>query len=216
MPKTMRHLFVIISLTLLALIPLGCSDDDPSDPGGGDPVDTTSPLVVDINPGYRSTGVALDAVVRVEFSEPMDPASAAGSITLDQGGYTDLTWNTEGTIMTLTHGAWPEGARVTLAIGTGLTDAAGNALPQVFDTTFFTYSSTPVLLEITLPGGADAMIPNASPVFLFSNPMDLLSVYNNTVVTEAPPSRPCPSSGWAPSAATCRPWRSSSCNRWTP
>lgn len=186
MPKHLRILLALFSLALLALAPLGCSSDDdgPNNPGGGDPVDDVIPLVLNINPGHRSFDVPVDQDITVAFSEPMDPATADGDIALTLGAITALTWNATGTVLTVEHDTWAAGRPVGVTVGTGLTDAAGNALPEEFAADFYTESTTAMLMDVILHSDADGVIPSSDPVFVFSVRMDLSTIHENTTVTE--------------------------------
>lgn len=187
MPRTPRNLGFILLATLLAVVPLGCGDDDPAGPGGGGATDTIAPLVLDINPGQYSVAVPVDADVVITFSEPMDPATATAAVTVP--GRTGLTWNAERTELTVSHAAWNEGTAVTVGVGAGLTDAAGNSLPQAFGATFYTWSAAPALLDVLPSGPVDALPCNGALLLLFSEPMNLTSVHDNVIVDAEVPAK---------------------------
>lgn len=50
--------------------------------------DATPPAIVDLQPASGATDVPLDAIVRVEFSEPLDPDSLAGATLREDNGTT--------------------------------------------------------------------------------------------------------------------------------
>lgn len=183
MPIALRRPLIILSLLALALVAAGCSDDSSSP--GGQTGDTTAPLVTSIYPEDHDLGVALTQQIYITFSEAMDQATTAANISLGAGTITGLVWDATGTQLTVDHTAWAEGATIDVTVGTGLKDLAGNALPQAFHSGFFTLSSTPTLLEVQMPFDPGAMPTNASPLFLFSEFMNLTSVEANTVITEA-------------------------------
>lgn len=174
----------LLILMLLASLLVGCSsDDDPADPSGGGDQDTTAPVVVSISPASGQSGVDHDAPIVITFSEDMDPASADGQITLSAGAVTDLTWTTA-RILTVAHGAWDDGAAVTVTIGTGLADAAGNTLAAAHQTSFWV--STPDLVFLSSVPAAGAVDVNRStPIaLLFSAPMDQSSFAAAVTLTD--------------------------------
>lgn len=174
----LSRLFFPLFLIGLAAGLTGCGgDDDPADPAP-DPVNDNglAPLVVEVTPGDRQLGVALDADLLVRFSEPMDPATAAGAVTLASGEITGLTWSDDATRLTITHTAWSEAQAVTLNVGTALRDAAGHPLVQEFSTTFFTWSAVPTLLEIFHSEDLDAWPLNNWLILAFSEALDRSSL----------------------------------------
>jgi len=185
MPKSVFKPILLLLLAALAIAPLGCSDDDPVTPPPVTVTDTTAPMLVDYSPSDGRVSVSLDADVYVMFSEPMATGTGDANVTLT--GATGLTWNTEGTVLAIAHADWAQGAMITLTLGTGLTDVAGNALPQAYSFSFYTWSSTPVLLDTNVPGTPGAVPCNTQPTFLFSEPMDLNSVVANISFDVAPP-----------------------------
>lgn len=187
-------LFTALALISLALI--GCGgDDDPTvtndDPTPTD-VDELAPLVVHFEPSGDPVILAVDAVLAVQFSEAMDPATAAGQIALSAGEITTTTWNSENTRVEIAHSDWAAGATITLTVGEAMTDVAGNALPRAFAATFYTETAAPVMLE-TRFGDPTLPIPtNLDPVMLFSMEMDLQSVYDATTITDDSGSKAVP------------------------
>jgi hypothetical protein len=79
--KMMGLVFAVVLTTAL----FGCSDDDPTDPGGGDDPDTTAPRVDMVAPLDGALMVPSGQAINIIFNEPMDPASATGQITLSHG-----------------------------------------------------------------------------------------------------------------------------------
>ncbi len=192
MPRLPHLLLALLACALIAGALSGCSDDDPATPGGGSTeTDAIAPLPIDTNPSGHSLGVPVGEPVMVLFSEPMDTASHTGNVTLP--GATTMTWNAAGDELTIEHADWPEGEAIQLILGTGLKDVAGNALPQAFTYEFYTWSSTPVLMDVLLVGDPGAQPRNTAPIFLFSDAMDLTSVRDNTTVTQAPIAKTVPS-----------------------
>jgi len=152
-------------LLLLTLVPLivvmsSCSSDDGTTPEE----DTTAPIFTQVNQHQDETGIAVNEVVTITFSEDMDPATAAGNITLSPGTITDLDWPNAHTLE-IEHTDWAEGIKVTVTIGTDLTDEAGNNLAAAFAWFFWT-TTTDVILQNTLPRDTDVNVPLNTQIFL--------------------------------------------------
>ncbi|MBD3221485.1 hypothetical protein GF314_09600 [bacterium] len=168
----MLMLIALLSVGLLA----GCSDDDDSDdpagPGGGGGEDTTAPEVISFAPTSGETGVAADESIVITFSEAMDPATADGEITLSTGAVTDLTWTDDRTV-SVDHAAWSEGAEVTVTVGTGIADTAGNPLETARSVTFYVASTDLVFLGSDPEDGAVDVNRSTIVTLLFSDEMNL-------------------------------------------
>jgi hypothetical protein len=160
-------------------------------------VENTPPTVSYMNPGNGQTQQGRNVDVVLVFSEPMDPASveAALSISWDSGAtpayglgfYWDASWQRV-TVMpdaSLPAGLitnvdlLPGGKHVTVTLGTGATDAAGNPLAAAFSSSFDTSDEIPpVLTGLSVagePSPISAAAAAASPVVItatFDKPMD--------------------------------------------
>lgn len=171
-------------LCLLAafLLVAGCgSDDDPVnviDDPGDETVDEFAPVVARFEPDDSLLILAVDGYLAVKFSEPMDPSTATTNISLSTGDVTTLVWEEGDTLLEIGHTAWPAGASITLTVGAGLTDVAGNALPHAFTRSFYTATELPTLLDASAGADSEAFPTNGRLNFLFSQEMDLLSVYD--------------------------------------
>jgi hypothetical protein len=173
-----------IVLLLAAVLWLGaCSDDDnPTNPGGG--TDTTPPEVVGIDPVNGEAGVSLDDSVFVIFSEAMDTATAAGQVTLSSGANAGQTWYDNRTLV-VGHDDWAEGTKIDVTVGTGLTDAAGNALAAAYGFSFWTLSTTELLLLDTTPASGATGINRDDPILLqFSSDVNLGTIPGNVTITD--------------------------------
>lgn len=135
-----------------------------------------------INPNNGATGVAQDEEITVTFSEAMDPASAAGNITLSSGTITNLAWLDTRTL-SIDHAPWAEGVNVAVTVGTGLADAGGNGLAASYGFSFYVFTSTLTVLETTPANGATDVSRSSNVRILFSSEVDLGSVTANTTVT---------------------------------
>ena len=182
------RMFLVLALALGFLN--ACSDDDGgTGPGGGD---TLAPFVLSTTPQADETQVAVDASLRVTFNEAMDPATVIpANVTLTPGGVDSLLL-VEDEILEIAHPDWPEGTEVTLTVGAGLTDTAGNGLESPFTLRFWTTSSAVELLA-TIPSDGATDVNRSEPVqLLFSRSMDLTSLQTAISVTGAGLADPIP------------------------
>lgn len=140
---------------LLAASGAGCADDPGmmDDPIEEPPPDTEAPFVVDTVPAANATGIAADDKIFITFSEPMDTASVEAAFASEDlpPGAASFAWDADHTVLTITpqeplEYAEGEGTDLSLvpprtyaiAIGTGATDVAGNALEQPLSLSFAT------------------------------------------------------------------------------
>jgi hypothetical protein len=116
--------------------------------------DTTAPLIVDTTPRSDELQVATDSAISIVFNEAMAPATATGQVTLSSGGAPALDW-LDGRTLSVQHGTpWAEGVQVTVTIGAGLADVAGNALASPATFSFFTETSALLFVTSLTAGGA--------------------------------------------------------------
>lgn len=122
-----RSLLRLAALSSFALVQAcgGGGDDEPSD--------TTPPTLVSTSVLDGATGVARDAAFVVTFSEPVAPGSVSATTIAWRQGATPVAYtvSVSGAVVTLTPSAPPLAnfAAHAVEITTGVTDAAGNALP---------------------------------------------------------------------------------------
>jgi hypothetical protein len=170
----------------MALLPLllsaSCSSSGGSDDSTTPEVDTTAPLVIGTSPHNGEDGVALGHVIRVVFSEAMDPATTTDNVTLTPGDNVNLTWVDDDTLE-ISHDSWPEGTEVTLTLGAGLADTSGNVLPAVFSCGFWTWTSQVRLLSSDPDSGAVGLETNAGVILHFSHAMNASSVHNAITIS---------------------------------
>ncbi len=164
----MKNWRILTLLAMLALLTaLASCSDDPTTPAE----DTEAPLVITVVPNQNVTDVAVGEDVTVTFNENMDPASDDGNVTLSHSTINDFTW-TDARTLVIDHSDWPEGTQVTVTLGTGLTDWAGNGLEEPFAWQFWTFTND-VLLQNTLPIDGAVDVPLNTQVWLeFSANMD--------------------------------------------
>jgi len=177
LPRLLPGLVLLAGLGLLS----ACGDDD--DTTGPDDQDTTAPEVLVISPADGAIGVAVAAPVSIAFNEAMDPDSADGGVTLSSGQITGMSWTDAQTLVVM-HTAWAEGATVTMTVGTGLADAAGNALAAARSSTFYTQSSDLVFVASNPADGAVDVNRSLNIQLLFSAAMDLASLETAVTITD--------------------------------
>ncbi len=175
-------LFLLAALLMLGFT--ACSDsDDPVDPGGGGDPDTTAPQVTGVYPGNGEAGVDADEEIVITFSEPMDTATSAGQVSLSAGAISSLTW-ADSRNLVIDHAAWSEGAHITVTIGTGLADVAGNTLAAAFTFDFYVYTAALTVLETNPADGATGINRDSNIQILFTQEVTASSFSNNVTVTD--------------------------------
>ena len=182
MLEKMRMMGVLGCVAILAVMLPACSDDDdPMDPGGGG--DTTAPQVTGITPADGQMMVDLAGMITVTFNEAMDPASAAGQITLSSGTVNTTAWTNDQTL-TVTHSDWAQATNVTVTVGTGLADAAGNNIAAAVAASYWTMAETLTVMDFEPGDGATEINRSASIDLLFSEPMNAASLGTGVTITD--------------------------------
>lgn len=93
--------------------------------------DVTPPVVVSTRPGNDERDVPVSALIIVEFSEPMDPRTTVSAIQVTPGSPLAPRWDDNGRILSLIPAApFPADENITVTVGTGASDLAGNHLPS--------------------------------------------------------------------------------------
>ncbi len=163
---------IALGISLLATLSIAtsCGSDDPTTPGG----DTTAPTVVSTVPANGATDVATNSVVTVVFSEAMEKNSAdSTSVTMAPAVITSLQWSGDHTL-TILHDEWPGDSNVTVTLGTGLSDLAGNHLAAAY-TFSFTVSipdtTAPTVISRTPADGATGVPQDEDIVLVFDEAM---------------------------------------------
>lgn len=139
-------------------------------------VDTVPPSIVLTSPADGDSGVALDAPIMFVFSEPIDTASLAGSMTPSPNE--QPTWNATLDTMTLVHDLLALNTTYTVEI-TGANDLSGNPLAVLPDSLVFTTkadTSHPYLVWTSPVDSQSNVSPAASVALAFSEPMDQMSL----------------------------------------
>ncbi len=177
-----RKFLMLVMAGLLAVGLAACSSDDPANPGGGGGTDSTAPQVAGVDPINNETGVGQIQAIIVTFSEAMDPSTAAGNVSLSAGTVDSTSWDDDRNLR-IDHTAWAEGIEVTVTVGTGLADVAGNNLAADYTASFYVFSASLLVLE-TNPANLATDVNRASNVqILFSAQINEPSVAANTTIT---------------------------------
>ena len=122
--------------------------------------DTTPPTVVTVDPADTHSGIPVNSVVTVTFSEPV--AVPAGSLSLSDGaGSVTGTVSVNGAIVTFDPSViLSDNTTYTVTATTAVTDLTGNPLSAGFSSTFTTSAASPAStlpLETSSGGGGCAM-----------------------------------------------------------
>lgn len=172
-----RPLFVILlTLALASLtILMACSSDDegPTDPDGsdpGDPQDTTAPQLLSSQPTDGGWIEPFYGQIVIQFNEDMDPESATGQVTTSVGTIESVDWF-DPTTLFISVIDLPASATVTITIGTGLMDTAGNSLAAPATLTFYTIADQLALVETEPADGSLNVNRNANVRLRFSEPV---------------------------------------------
>ncbi|MBK8165040.1 MAG: Ig-like domain-containing protein [bacterium] len=177
-----KSMILLAWLAVLALALGACSESSttPED----DDTDTTAPLVAGTSPSAGHINVAPDATIIVTFSEPIAQASLASQVTISPGGAGAADWQTERQVSIAHTSAWAQGAQVTVTLGTGITDLAGNHLAAPHAFSFFVQTNELLLLGSEPAAGATGVSRSANIRLQFSRPVDMASLSNHTTVSD--------------------------------
>ena len=151
----------------------------------GNDADLVAPTVTGTSPFYGQTGVPLNAVFRVTFSEPIDP------VTIDSGNF--YIYNSAGQpIVPATIALAPDRRSATLTPTAPLlpdnqywgtifnyTDAAGNFGQSVgvyFYTSRASDTTPPGVVSVSPPNGSNVVPVNARVIVVMTEPVDQTSV----------------------------------------
>ncbi len=138
-----------------------------------------APAVVAVLPAPGATDVAVNAAIRVEFNEDMDPATFTDANLRLSDGAADVTGTVSAvdarTVELLPASPLRELAAYTVIVGAGFADARGNALGAEYRSTFHT---EPLPRVVSMHPAANAQnVPSGSAVILVANkPLDAATV----------------------------------------
>ncbi|MGN6594161.1 MAG: Ig-like domain-containing protein, partial [Terriglobales bacterium] len=150
-----------------------------------------TPQVLAVTPGDGATGVGPNAVVTLQFNESLNPATITSGNFALYNGYTNLgaSVNRSSDNRTVTLATTlPYGATITVSVGTGVTDVAGNPMAAPFRSSFSTiaypHTATPSFNEMR-PGNGASGVPLASVITLYASaPISQAALAGNVLVTE--------------------------------
>ena len=134
--KTIK--FLLVMLFNIAVAACGNGNSGGNSGGGGAPTDSIAPTVSSTNPANNATGVAVNSVITVTFSEMMDASTiTTATFTLDNGVTGTVTYADTTATFTQT-GQLASNTTYTATITTNANDAAGNAMAANHEWTFTT------------------------------------------------------------------------------
>jgi hypothetical protein len=151
----------------------------------GTAADTTAPTVLGVAPTNNQQNVALNGLVEVTFSKPINPLTVSSTTVLLSYGSTPtqipttVTFDSTNTYVTFTP-VEPLPASTTIKVTiSGVQDVAGNSVTTQ-STTFVTGAAadtTPPAVVANSPANGATNVPtNASVVLQFNEPMNLASI----------------------------------------
>ena len=151
-------------------------------PEGGtltlDPIqlDDTPIAVTSVEPADGALGLALDAPVRLVFSDPLDPATVhASTVHVKAGAATrSLSPSLEGdrTVVLRPNGSWPDSVELVVTATTGVADVFGRRLQQSFTSRFRTVDLSPPKVVAVEPANLAIQVGPAAVVRLtFDEPL---------------------------------------------
>ena len=148
--------------------------------------DTTAPTVAASSPAAGAGNVALNAVVQLQMSEPLDPTlTGAGTLTVS-GAAGNVSLSSDGYTLTFTPSAPLAASTLYTVTGTGLTDLAGNV--GSYSATFTTgtvAASGAGTVNLTSPApGATGVSASTGLTLVFNRPVNPLTVNPSTVAVQ--------------------------------
>lgn len=182
-----KLVFLLLALTGLLMLLPACSgegDDDLGDPGEG-AEDNAAPYVVRTSPVEGALIYDFNTSFYLEFNEPMDQGSASGNITLSAGTISEITWANSLSLF-LVPNTLPEATEITVTVGTGLTDIAGNNLATAFTVTYTTIANQLALVEMSPDPGTENVNRNTNISLGFTEPLDggNISLYAGVTISD--------------------------------
>lgn len=191
----------LITLLLSALV-TGCGGGGGgggAQPPGGGSGDTVAPTVTATVPLARDpivTGVAINSIITVSFSEEMEPGSiSSDNIVLSCPADTEISgsvdYSANGSVATFAPGAnLPANSNCRVMIRKAVEDLAGNGMAEAFIWNFrtgATADNTRPTVSSTVPMSDATGVPlNALVIASFSEPMDPLSITGSTFSVACP------------------------------
>lgn len=180
---TIRKSMILLAWLAVLALALGACSESSTTPEEDD-TDTTAPLVAGTTPSQGQVNVASYATITVTFNEAINQATCAGQVTVSPGAAGALTWLSDRQVSIGNPSGWAEGVQVTVTLGTGICDLAGNHLagPHVFS--FFVESNDLLLLDTEPAEGVTGVNRSASIRLQFSHEVDVSSLTSNTTIAD--------------------------------
>ncbi len=139
-------------------------------------VDATLPQVSAVFPDDGASNVAVDALVVITFSEPIDTSTFTYTVRdQDPGGWSS-TWSQGDTVVSLNHDPFAQQTTYSLTV-TAANDLVGNPLANApyswsFGTASLTDTVPPAVLAVSPTNGAEGVAVDATVVVSFSEAID--------------------------------------------
>ena len=130
-------------------------------------IDSIPPTVTAVSPVNGATQIPLDSVVRVTFSESIDPASISGiGLSVNNAPVTIQTDLAQANTVAILSPLSPLTPNATYAVTvSGVKDTVGNTMAAPFTPTFATIDTiAPQVTSLTYPANADLIKGNTIPV----------------------------------------------------
>ena len=155
---------------------------------------TTPPAVLVTTPVYAATGVPINTLIEVEFTEPLNRATAiASNLQLTDSDNSNIpvsvSLDASGRIITVTPSqVLAVGRTRSLYLSTGIQDVYGNSFPansfQLYFTTAYSSATTgPSVIGTNPPNSSTGVPTNTTIVVGFSVPINPLTQPNGLTVT---------------------------------
>jgi methionine-rich copper-binding protein CopC len=141
------------------------------------PPDVTRPTVLSTSPTAGATAVPTTTNLEFNFSEPMNEAATEAAFSTSPAiGTRVITWNAQHTLMSVNPSAnLPFNTMVTMSLGTGARDLAGNTLAATKSVSFTTAAApdtTPPTVTATTPSNQAVGVALTTAITVtFSEPM---------------------------------------------
>jgi hypothetical protein len=157
---------------------------------------TTPPAVLQTTPVIGATGVPVNALIQVEFTEPINRATAiASNVQLSDSQVSNIpvsvSLDASGRILTVTPSQVLAVGRIQyLYIQSGIQDVYGNSFvygaqtPLSFTTAYSTVTTGPSVIGTNPPNGASGVPTNTTIVVGFSAPISPLTQPTGLTVTQ--------------------------------
>ncbi len=125
----MRKLAIIGAMLTTALIISACGSGSTTAPPDELPSGNSTLGITATQPETGATGVFLNSIIRITFSEAMDTAAAQAAFSMSPAGMCDFNWSQNDTVLAcLPVEDFAADTSYTVSIGTGAEAKSGNRL----------------------------------------------------------------------------------------